>query len=50
MDNTQTARCSKYWLKKGRKYVGPNKPFPSESQFVSSAIQTLVEKLEEKQK
>lgn len=48
MESTEVVRVSKYWIKKASKHIGENKPFPSNSQFVSSAIQDKIEKLEKK--
>jgi len=48
MENTETVRALSYWVNKISKYVGKKKEFPSNSQFVTSAIKEKIEKLEKK--
>jgi len=50
MQNTETVRASIYWIKKIPKYVGKNKEFPSNAQFVTSAIKEKIEKMEKLKK
>lgn len=49
-ETTETVRILTFWKSKISKFVGEKKQYPSESQFVTEAVQEKIEKLEEKKK